>query len=129
MIDEKERQDIIDEAVNKAVEKTLLLIPEVIGNLMSSHAALHKINTKFYSDFPEFKDKKDVVASVVEMVEGKNPLAKYEDILKSAIPEIRERINTMKNLDMENFNPKPNRDLKSLEILEAERPSNPHGEI
>ena len=124
MIDEKERREIIEEAVNKAVEKTLLSIPEVIGNLMASHAILHKINTKFYSDYPEFKDKKDVVASVVEMVEGKNPLATYEDILKQSVPKIRERILTMKNLDMENVNSKPNRDFKGLE----EKP-NPHGEI
>ena len=50
MIDEKERQDIVEEAVSKAVEKTLLMIPEVIGNLMSSHASLHKINTEFYNN-------------------------------------------------------------------------------
>ncbi len=124
MITEEEKQDII----NKAVEKTLLMIPEVIGNLMSSHAALHKINTKFYSDYPEFKDKKDVVASVVEMIEGKNPLAKYEDMLKDAVPKIRERISTMKSLDMENVNSKPNRDLKGLDIFKDEK-SSPHGDI
>lgn len=129
MITEEEKLEIIQRATNLAVEKTLLLIPEVVGNLMSSHAALHKINTKFYADFPEFKDKKDVVASVVEMVEGENPLAKYEDILKQSVPKIRERILTLKGLDMENVNSKPNRDLKGLDILEAERPSNPHGDI
>ncbi len=128
MIDAKERQEIIEEAVNKAVEKTLLLIPETVGNLMASHAALHKINTKFYGDYPEFKDQKSVVANIVEMIEGKNPLAKYEDILKEAVPQIRERILTMKNLDMTNMNPKPNRDFKGLDILKDEK-SNPHGEI
>jgi hypothetical protein len=125
MIDEKERREIVEEAVNKAVEKTLLMIPEVVGNLMANHAILHKINTKFYSDYPEFKDKKDVVASVVEMIEGRDPLATYEDILKKAVPKIRERILTMKSLDMENVNPKPNRDFKGLSIEEK----NPHGEI
>jgi hypothetical protein len=128
MINEKEKQEIIEQAVNLAVEKTLLLIPEVIGNLMSSHAALHKINSKFYSDYPEFKEKKDIVASVVEMIEGKNPLAKHEDILIQAVPKIRERILTMKSLDMVNVNSNPNRDFKGLDILEAEKP-NPHGEL
>lgn len=128
-MDEKERQEIIDEAVNKAVEKTLLLIPEVIGNLMSSHASLHKINQKFYSDYPEFKDKKNIVANIVEMVEGKNPLDDYKTILEKAVPEIRQRILTLKNIDMENVNPKPDRNLKGLDILEAERLNNPHGEI
>ncbi len=124
MIEEKEKQEIID----RAVEKTLLLIPEVVGNLMASHAALHKINTKFYSDYPEFKDKKDVVTSVVEMVEGKNPLVKYEDILKDSVPKIRERILTMKNLDMENVTSKANRDFKDVDILGDDK-SNHHGEI
>ena len=127
-MDEKERQEIIDEAVNKAVEKTLLLIPETVGSLMASHAALHKINSKFYTDYPEFRDRKDVVASVVEMIEGKDPLATYENILKQAVPEIRERLLTMKNLNMENVTSKPNRNLKSLDILETEK-SNPHGEV
>ena len=128
MIDESERQEIVREAVNKAKEEILLAIPEVIGNLMSSHAALHKINTKFYADYPEFKDKKDVVANVVEMVEGRTPLAKYKDILREAIPKIRERINTLSKLDMNSVSSSPNRDLKGLDIPEAERP-NPHGEI
>jgi len=121
-------QEEKDEIINAAVEKTLLVIPEVIGNLMASHASLHKINTKFYADYPEFKDKKDVVASVVEMIEGKNPLAKYEDILRDAIPKIRERINTMKNLDMNNVDQKPNRDFSDLGIGEFDK-SKQHGEI
>jgi len=73
------------------VEKTLLAIPEVIGNLMANHAALHKINHKFYQDHPEFADRKDIVQSVVEMIEGKNPLLKYEEILEKAVPEIQRR--------------------------------------
>ncbi len=95
MIEEYEKQEIID----RAVEKTLLNIPEIIGSLMSSHAALHKINQKFYSDYPEFKDKKDIVASIVESIEGNNPLMKYEDILQKAVPIIKERILTIKNLN------------------------------
>jgi len=121
-------QEEKDEIINLAVEKTLLLIPDVIGSLMSNHAALHKINAAFYKEYPEFKDQKSVVASVVEMIEGRTPLAKYEDILKQAVPEIRQRVFTMKNLDMNNVDPKPNRDLKGLDIPEAERP-NPHGDI
>ena len=121
-------QEEKDEIINAAVEKTLLLIPETVGSLMASHAALHKINTKFYADYPEFKERKDIVASVVEMIEGKNPLAKYEDILREAIPEIKKRLATIQNLDMKNVTSKPDRDLKGLDILEAERP-NPHGEI
>lgn len=128
MITEEEKLEIIQRATNLAVEKTLLLIPEVIGNLMASHAVLHKINTAFYNEYPEFKNEKNVVASVVEMVEGNDPLATYEEILKRAVPQIRERILTMKNLDMKNVNSKPDRNFKNLDILEDEKP-NPHGKI
>jgi len=111
MITEEERQSII----NEAVERTLLSIPEVIGNLMASHAALAKINKKFYDDYPEFKNSKDVVASVVEVVEGKNPIDNYDKILRDAVPEIRRRIATTKSLDMTNV-PRPNRDLSHGEL-------------
>jgi hypothetical protein len=97
MIDEKEREEII----NKAVERALLMLPDTVGNLIANHVALSKLNSKFYADHPEFKDKKDIVASVVEMIEGKNPLDKYEDLLKKAVPEIKRRIDTLGKLDME----------------------------
>lgn len=117
MIEESERQLIINEAVNKAIEKMLLIMPETIGNLITSHIALNKINAKFYADYPEFKDKKGIVQSVIEMIENKNPLAKYEDILTEAVPKIRERINIMQGLDMKSVTTTPNREFRSLENI------------
>jgi len=102
----EKRQEVIDEAV----EKALLMLPEVVGNMMTQHVVLNKINKQFYSDYPEFKDKKDIVASIVEMTEGKNPLDKYEKILKEAVPKIRERINTLQNMDTSLVSSRP--DLK-----------------
>lgn len=96
MLTSEEKEEIIQEAT----ERMLLAIPEVIGNLMTNHAMLHKINSQFYKDHPEFKDHKDAVQSVVEFIEGKNPLMQYEDILKTAIPEIKKRIQTTQNLNL-----------------------------
>lgn len=95
MITEIERQEII----NAAAEKALLMLPEVVGNLMASNAALSKLNKEFYKDHPEFKNHKQTVASVIEMVEGRDPTVDYKDILKAAIPEIKRRISTVGNLD------------------------------
>ena len=92
-------QEEKDEIINAAVERTLLAIPDVVGNLMTNHAALHKINLKFYEDHPEFKDRKDVVQSVVEWVEGKNPLLEYEEILNRAVPDIRKRLQILQDVD------------------------------
>jgi hypothetical protein len=109
MITAEERQDLI----NVITEKVLLTIPEVVGNLIINHISLAKINKDFYDKHPEFKDKKDIVASVVDMIEGRNPLEDYEEILKKAVPEIVERIRTVDPLNMSNV-PMPDRDLNGV---------------
>jgi hypothetical protein len=96
MVTDEERNEII----NAAVERTLLAIPEVVGNLMANHAALHKINSAFYKKYPEFSGRKDIVQSVVEMIEGKNPTMEYEKMLELAVPEIRKRLIIVKDVDV-----------------------------
>jgi len=118
MITEKEKQEIID----RAVEKSMLMLPEVMANLMASQDALNKLKDKFYSDYPEFSEKRDIVTSVIETIEGKNPLLKYSEILKLAVPEIHNRMVTIEKLDMLTVPSSPNRDIKMLEL-------NPHGEL
>ena len=107
MITEEEKQEIIDLAVQKA----MLMLPEVVGNLMAQHAALSKLNSKFYADHPEFKEHKPVVASVIEKVEGSNPLIKYEDLLAKAVPEIKKRLLTIKDLKLTEAHPPLNRNF------------------
>lgn len=97
MITPEERQEIID----AAVEKALLLLPEVVGNLINNHVVLAKLNKTFYDSHPEFRDKKDVVSAVIEMVESKSPLGSYEEILKEAVPEIKKRIEKIKNINLD----------------------------
>ncbi len=111
MITELEKEEII----NAAVEKTLLMIPEVIGNLMANHAMLHKINKKFYEDHPEFAGKKDIVQAVVEYTEGKNPTMKYEDLLQKAVPEIRRRIQISQDVNVSDSVKSLPRDFKTVD--------------
>lgn len=120
MITEEERQEII----NAAVEKSMLALPEVVGNLILDKISTMKINRNFYSKFPEFRDKKDIVASVIEMVEGENPNVDYEELLKKAVPEIRSRIGTLKSLDIKTT-PRPSRDLSKLNLDSG----SDHGEL
>jgi hypothetical protein len=102
MITEEEKTEIINAAAAIAIERTLLSIPEVVGNLMANHAALHKLNSEFYKTNPEFASRKDIVQSVVEWVEGKNPTMKYEDILKAAVPEIKRRMLIAQDVNVDN---------------------------
>jgi len=117
---EDERESII----NEAVERAYLGIPELVGNLMAQQSALGEINRDFYKDHPEFKDHKNSVMSVVEKIEGENPLLDYKDILKKAVPEIKQRIKTVGKLDTSSVPDRlPDRGFKSLDIPEAQRPN------
>ncbi len=111
MIEEKEKQEIVEillskivslkqDIINETSEKVMLAIPEVIGNMMTQHAVLRQVNEKFYKDNPDLVQHKDSVVSVVEMIENEMPFASYEDILKKSVPEIRRRVFTVKNLDV-----------------------------
>ena len=122
----EERQEIVNEAVEKAVEKALLVLPETVGNLIANHVALSEINADFYKNHPEFKDKKDIVVSVIEKIDGENPLLDYKDILGKAVPEIQRRIETVKSLDMETVSSDPNR---SYEPLPTPKIDSQHGKL
>ena len=91
--------------IDKAVEKTLLLIPEVIGNLITHHVSMNKLNKDFYEKNPELREHKKMVASVIEYTEGNNPPMDYNDLLTKALPEIRKRMHIVDSLDMETVNP------------------------
>jgi hypothetical protein len=104
-----------DRIINKAVEKTLLAIPEVVGNLIMSQIDMVRLNKSFYESNPEFKTSKELVASLVEKIENENPGLKYEEILSRAVPFIKERIASMKNLDVAKVT-KPSRDLSSIDF-------------
>lgn len=122
MIDKEERESIILEAI----ERTLLVLPDTVGSLLVDHIAMSKITNQFYKDHPEFKDHKQAVASVLEAVDGKNPLLDYKDKLKKAVPEIKERIMTLENLNMETVSSNPNRTYKPLPTTKVEEQ---HGKL
>ena len=112
MLTQEEKEEII----NTAVERTLLAIPEVVGNLMANHAMLHKLNSEFYKAHPEFAKRKDIVQAVVEYTEGKNPLTKYEDILQIAVPEIERRLLIAKDVNVDSVQKAIPRDFSSADV-------------
>ena len=107
----EERESIID----AAVERALLKIPEVVGNLIHNHLSSIKINKKFYDEYPEFKDYRDIVATTIESIEGQDLTQDYETILRKAVPEIRRRIGSIKDLDMTTIK-RPKRDFSNGEL-------------
>jgi hypothetical protein len=107
MITDEERKSII----NEAVEKALLLLPEIVGNLIMNQANHLRLNKKFYDQYPDFASKKDVVASVVEMIERESPGTDYAEILKRAVPVVKERMRMTSALNMTDVS-RPSRNLK-----------------
>ena len=91
-----ERESII----NETIERMLLRLPEVVGNLITNHVQNNKINKEFYTKYPEFKAHRDVVMAVIEKIDGDNPLTDYNDILEKAVPIIKSQIKTQKSLSV-----------------------------
>ena len=102
-----ERESII----NETIERMLLRLPEVVGNLITNHVQNNKINKEFYAKYPEFKIHRDVVMAVIEKLDGDNPLTDYKDILEKAVPIIKNQIKTQKSLNI-----KPSEKLPDLDF-------------
>jgi len=97
MITDQEKQLII----NEVIEAIYLKLPEIIGNLMTNHVNMVRLNRDFYAKHKEFLNNKSTVASVIEMIQGQDPTRSYEEILKKAVPEINKQLGIMKELDFE----------------------------
>lgn len=124
MITEQEKQDII----NAAVEKTLLMIPETMGNLMKEHATMLSMKKEFFDKNKDLIGYEHVLAKITEKLEHDNPGKDYGELLNQAASTAREQIKKTKHLDMENVSSQPNRAFNPLNIGEADRPKL-HGEI
>lgn len=110
-MDKAEREALKQEIITEI----LLLLPGAVGNLMMNYVALNKVNKEFYSAHPEFRKHTDVVASIVEDVEGVNTFTGYKEVLEKSIPKIKEAIRLKQGLSMEEVK-KPNREIDLGEL-------------
>ena len=97
MVTPEEKEQIIQEAL----ERILRALPETIGNLMKAQSMYKQLTEGFYKENPELKDHSDVVREVVAKVEGENPMADYSDILKNALPKIKDQLKMKNSLSMD----------------------------
>lgn len=84
------------------IEKALLMLPNVMADMMMQHEGLRKLNQDFYKGNEDFKKHTNIVASVIEEIDMKNPGLDYKDILERARPIIKERIQLTSTLDVGN---------------------------
>jgi len=106
----------IKDYIDKKIEGLYLSLTEIVGSAMAHQAFCNKVNAAFYKEHPEFKDKKEVVASVVEMVDGENPAIDYDKLLELALPRIKERIAITQNMNVNSAPPPASRDFGNGEI-------------
>ena len=97
MITSDERENIIQETL----ERILKILPETIGNLMKAQSMYQQLTKSFYASNPELKDHTDIVREVVAKVESSNPVASYEDVLRNALPKIKDQIKLKGKLSMD----------------------------
>lgn len=100
MITPEEKEQIIQEAL----ERILKIIPETIGNMMKAQSMYKQLTENFYKDNSELKGHSDIVREVVAKVESENPMEDYSDILKKALPKIKDQLNIKKTLSMDTPN-------------------------
>ena len=94
----EERQSIIDEAV----EKALMLLPDVMNNLLQEKIAMQKLAKDWYATNKEFDKHKDIVGTTIEEIETINPGIGYQKILDKATPEIKKRIALIGKVNLTN---------------------------
>lgn len=97
MITPEEREEIVQEAL----ERILKALPETIGNLMKAQSMYKQLTEAFYKDNPELKGHSEIVKEVVAKVESANPMADYDNILKEALPKIKDQLKMKKTLSMD----------------------------
>lgn len=97
MITPEEKEEVIQEAL----ERILKALPETIGNLMKAQSMYKQLTENFYKENSELKEHSDIVREVVAKIESENPMADYSDILKNALPKIKDQLKMKKSLSMD----------------------------
>lgn len=86
--------------VQDVIERLFKVLPSVIGNLMTTQAINSKLITDFYEANKDLAKHKDIVREVMFKVEGQNPMLPYGEIIKQALPLIKEQVQLKSNLSM-----------------------------
>lgn len=88
-----------EQIINIAVERALLMLPEVVESLITQKAFNRKAAVKFFQDNKDFTGNMKFVQDVIEKTELANPGLTYEEILQKATPEIKKGLMAFKTLD------------------------------
>jgi hypothetical protein len=88
--------EILSSVHNAAVETAIRKLPEIVIKMVATTTAIKAMSSDFYEKNKDFAEHKDIVHSVVQDIESKNPDLDYGEILKQAEPIIKEKIKGLK---------------------------------
>lgn len=103
-MDTAEREQLIQEVI----ERVFKILPETLGNLMKAHAIYQELTSGFYKDNPELVEHSGIVREVVNKIEGEDPTRDYSEILKLALPKIKDQISLKQKVTMNTPSNSPN---------------------
>lgn len=84
--------EVLSRVCNAATEGSIRKIPEVVTRLVATSTATKAMTVDFYDKNKDFVDHKDIVNSVVQDIDSKNPEYDYAKMLEVATPIIKEKI-------------------------------------
>jgi hypothetical protein len=88
------------EEIQAMITEAFLKMPEVVAALFQEKLVLQKMRDQFYAEHKSFEKHKDIVASVMEEFEGKNPGKPYEQLLKESVLVVQRRIDAIGKVSM-----------------------------
>ena len=92
---------------NHIIEKVLCSIPDMINHLAKRAEMMNEIYRELFKECPECKDDKELLASVIQKVEGENIGKSPAEIFKLVPAEYRKAkglMNNIGNVDMSKLN-------------------------
>jgi hypothetical protein len=87
-----ELNKMCEAVVLQSVESTLRSIPSMLGRLIEITTVTKDLLADLFKENPEFAEYKSIVAGVVQETDSQYPGMDYQQILKLAVPAIKERI-------------------------------------
>lgn len=96
--DREELDKILSRFQNQVIERVLCSIPDMIQHLAKRAEMMNEIYRDLFKECPECKDDKELLASVIQRVEGENPGKSPAEVFKLIPAEYRKAKGLMKGL-------------------------------
>ena len=94
----EELDKILNRLENRIIEKVLCSIPDMIQHLAKRAEMMNEIYRELFKECPECKEDKELLASVIQKLEGNNPGMSPMNLFKLVPAEYRKAKGLMANL-------------------------------